>query len=379
MDAVIRNRWQIAAVSSLERAEILRPESSPEGLHVARVRAPRQVAHLTPDPERAHLISILRGGARLRLTGRWLTFDVGSHLYLPPDAQAQLELEPGADLVKVSAPAEQAAGQQVLLRHETFVAAAAVPGHPLRWVLTPQYLSRRVFLRHDPILRSAGGHPVSWFRTTMFDVAGLPANADGEPVFKMSYDSRTEFNVLYDVHGEARVRMARHPYRAEGQQWGPWHALDGDTTYHLAEAAGGPEEERVTDASGRARTLRNRHEVYMAPGGHASLCCLFDPGPIGIERHLPGTYSDYEPFEVVSARPEYATHTAALARFDAMVDRLSMARAEGDLESTYGTPEWALYLEGQEAQRALEAALVAALEEEGQGRDAVVRGWTQAG
>jgi hypothetical protein len=44
----------------------------------------------------------------------------------------------------------------------------------LRWVITPQYLSRRIFLHHDPTLLSKSGHPVSWFHTTMFDVAGLP-------------------------------------------------------------------------------------------------------------------------------------------------------------------------------------------------------------
>ena len=46
----------------------------------------------------------------------------------------------------------------------------------------------------------------------MFDVAGLPVNEDREPVFKMSYNSRTEVDVCYDVKGTARVRMAQHPY-----------------------------------------------------------------------------------------------------------------------------------------------------------------------
>lgn len=378
MDAVIKNRWQPDPVHALERAEILHPGTSPEGFWVERLRAVSEPVRWRPAPEQGHIVSVLRGGATLELGVRALTFDVGAHAYLPPEAGAELHLEPGTDLVHVGAPASQAVGQAVLLRHETFVAATAHQGHALRWILTPQYLSRRVFLRHDQTLRSKGGHPVSWFRTTMFDVAGLPANADGEPVFKMSYDSRTEFNVLYDVHGEARVRMARHPYRADGQAWGPWRPLDADTTYHLAEAAGGPEEERYTDPEGRQRTLRNRHEVYVAPGGHATLCCLFDPAPVGIERHLPGAYSDYEPFEVVSRRPEYAPHAAALARFDAMVDELSMARAEGRLDAHRGGEAWALFLEGQRAQRALEQALMEAVAGEGQGREAVLRPWLQA-
>jgi hypothetical protein len=39
----------------------------------------------------------------------------------------------------------------------------------------------------------------------MFDVAGLPKNEEGDSVFKMSYNSRTEFNVCYDVKGKAKV------------------------------------------------------------------------------------------------------------------------------------------------------------------------------
>src|SRR5204863_9462523 len=100
---------------------------------------------------------------------------------------------------------DQARGERLLLRDEKFIAACATRSQTLRWTLTPQYLSRRIFLHHAPILLSKSGHPVSWFHTTMFDVAGLPPNQDGEPVFKMSYNSRTEFNVCYDVEGEARV------------------------------------------------------------------------------------------------------------------------------------------------------------------------------
>src|SRR5262249_18756391 len=149
--------------------------------------------------------------------------------------------------------ASQARGRNLLLRDETFLAACAAGSQSLRWVLTPQYLSRRVFLHHDPILLSKSGNPVSWFHTTMFDVIGLPNNDEGEPVFKMSYNSRTEFNVIYDVEGEARVRFARHPYRSAGQVWEPWQPIDGDTTYHLNEAAGGPDEECEIDEATHAR------------------------------------------------------------------------------------------------------------------------------
>lgn len=374
---LIRNTWRPGSDKALAWAEILDPHQTPEGFRVRRGRTVAAGARWTPEDGEGHLLSILRGRASSTSGGRALSFDAGTHLYLPPGWHLALELDAGTELVQVSAPAERAAGAELLIRHEQFVAATAQAGQALRWTLTPQYLSRRVFLRHDKTLRSAGGNPISWFRTTMFDVAGLPANADGEPVFKMSYDSRTEFNVLYHVQGEARVRVAHHPYTADGQVWGPWHPLDEDTTYHLDEAAGGPEEEGYTDAAGRRRTRRNRHEVYVAPGGQASLCCLFDPGPVGIERHLPGAYSDYEPLEVVSQRPEYPAYTEAMTRFDAMVDRLSTARAEGRLDDLRGSPEWALYQSGQRAQRGIELALLAALSAEGLGREAVVEPWTQ--
>ena len=112
-----------------------------------------------------------------------------------------------------------------------------------RWVLTPQYLSRRVFLYNDQTLLSKNRDPVSWFHTTMFDVNGLPVNDDGLSVFKMSYDNQTEPNVCFDVSGTARVRMAYHPYSVKSQIWGEWQSLDNDTTYYVNEAVDSPEVE----------------------------------------------------------------------------------------------------------------------------------------
>ena len=178
------------------------------------------------------------------------------HLYIPPGMPLAIEAGKGTELVRVSCPdASRARGTELLVRNEKYLAACAAPSQSLRWILTPQYLSRRVFLHHDRTLLSRSGNPVSWFRTTMFDVGGLPGNEDGEPVFKMSYNSRTEFNVCYDVKGTARVRMALHPYSDSGQTWGPWQRLDGDATYHLNETAGGPEEECRIDAKTGKRRL----------------------------------------------------------------------------------------------------------------------------
>lgn len=207
----------------------------------------------------------------------------------------------------------------------------------------------------------------------MFDVNGLPENEDGEPVFKMSYNSRTEFNVCYDVKGDARVRMAKHPYAQAGQSWGPWFRLDGDSTYHLNEGAGSPEEElRIDEGTGARRFLRNKHEVYIS-GGHVTLFCLFDPAPTGIERHRPGEYSDYESMEQVLGTKAYETHRRELTRFDEMVDRLSLAKAQGTLEAHRRSSSWELYAQGRKAQDAIESELAKTLD----GRMKVVLPWMQ--
>jgi hypothetical protein len=211
----------------------------------------------------------------------------------------------------------------------------------------------------------------------MFDVAGLPKNEDGEPVFKMSYNSRTECNVCYDVQGIARVRMAQHPYKKEKQQWGPWYPLDGDSTYHLNEATGSPEEElRVDEVTGTPQFLRNKHEVHIVDG-HVTLFCIFDPAPTGVENHRPGEYSDYEPLSQVLGTELYKTHQREIARYDEMVDRLSLAKAMGALSTLHGTTIWELYLEGREAQAAIESRLTKSLAAEGNGRERVLARWMQ--
>jgi hypothetical protein len=60
-----------------------------------------------------------------------------------------------------------------------------------------------------------------------------------------------------------------------------------------------------------------------------------------------------------------------------MVDRLSLAKATGALSTLVGTPVWELYLQGREAQAAMESGLANALAAEGNGRDRVLAGWMQ--
>jgi hypothetical protein len=376
LEKIIRNVCTEEA-PGVERTPILEHDVHPEGLDVDRVRV-RAPAKLTPDAAIGQIWSLVRGAAALQRAGEApLKLEGGTHLYLPLGLRCTIEAQPGAEWVRIRAPKpEQARGKQLLLRDETFVSACAVGERSLRWTLTPQYLSRRIFLHHDPALLSRSGNPVSWFHTTMFDVAGLPANEQGEPVFKMSYNSRTEFNTCYEVEGIARVRMALHPYQARGQRWGEWQPVDGESTYHLNEPAGGPDEERFVDASGRARTQRNKHEVDIRDG-YVSLFCLFDPAPVGIERHRPGEYSDYEPLSDVMATEDYAHHQREIRRFDEMVDSLSMAKARGELSACFGTAAWEQYLRGRQEQAEIEKKLIARLVAEGQGRERILKRWLQ--
>lgn len=372
----MKNNWCHRAGAPYETASILSCEIHPEGLDVDRIRF-IEPGIILPNSHVGHIISVLRGKGNLQVAadkGQRFHLGAGVHLYLPPGLHTVLDAYPETELLIVSgASASQARGDRLLLRDETFLAASASGSHSLRWIFTPQYLSRRIFLYHDPVLVSKSGNPVSWFRTTMFDVAGLPANEEGDPVFKMSYNSRTECNVCYDVKGTARVRMALHPYKEVKQPWSPWFSLDGDSAYHLNEAASGPEEECVTNEStGKQQFFRNKHEVHIEDG-HVTLCCMFDPAPTGVERHRPGEYSDYEPLSHVLTTKEYETHRRELTRYDEMVDRLSMAKATGTLSKFHNTPLWDLYLKGRDAQSAIESGVAKSLG----GRAHILEPWMQ--
>lgn len=380
MKKIIRNDWCREPGDPFARAHILSHETHPEGLNIDRIRF-FDAGELAPRTDVGHIVSVLRGIAVLRLAAsppQQFHLEAGVHLYLPPGLESILRADRGTELLCVSsASASQARGKRLLLRDETFLAACACDSQSLRWILTPQYLSRRIFLYHDPVLLSKSGNPVSWFRTTMFDVSGLPANEDGEPVFKMSYNSRTECNVCYDVSGIARVRMAKHPYMDVNQPWDPWVTIDGDSTYHLNEPADGrPGDRGIGNAPQAPHFLRNKHEVKIVDG-HVTLFCLFDPAPTGVERHRPGEYSDYEPLSQVLGTKRYETQQRELGKYDEMVDRLSLAKAMGVLGTLHQTPLWNLYLQGRQAQGAIESDLANTLADEGRGRDRVIRPWMQ--
>lgn len=381
MEKLVKNNWNRESGMPFAIARILNHKIHPEGLNTDRIRF-FEAGTFAPECNAGHIISVHKGSGTLYVASdnrSPFLLEAGIHLYIPPGLESAIGAEAGTELVKVStASASQARGKKLLLRDETFIAACASGSQSLRWAFTPQYLSRRIFLHHDPVLLSKSGFPVSWYRTTMFDVAGLPQNEEGEPVFKMSYNSRTECNICYDVKGTARVRMSRHPYTPEKQTWGPWLPLDGDSTYHLNEAAGSPEEECYFDEATQAQQfLRNKHEVYIADG-HVTLFCVFDPAPTGVENHRPGEYSDYEPLNKVLGSTSYETHQREIAKFDEMVDSLSLAKSMGVLNAFHGTPAWDLYRRGRETQVGIESELAKTLAAEGNGREDVLAHWMQA-
>lgn len=376
MEKIIHNNW-LQLEKGQFHAEVLNRHIHPEGLDVSRFSF-EQGGEVELNHLDGHIVTILTGHIQLKINSFATPLELGSavHLYIPPHENARLKVSENTQLIHIAGPREQARGEEMVVRDEQFIRATADGNRMFRWVLTPQYLSRRVVLHHDKTLLSKDHFPISWFRTTMFDVNGLPPNEQGVPVFKMQYDYQTEANVCYDVSGEAKVRMAFHPYKDKGQEWDEWQLLGNDTTYYLNEDSHCSDVEWDTNSeTGENFSRRNKHEVYIPEGGYVSLCCLFDPGPTGSEKHVPGKYSSYQNVNKVVGTEAYRQHLKALIPFDEMVDNLSLLKAQGLLGQSDKDPMWTFYRHGFENQVELESKLVQQLQNENQGRDAVVLKW----
>lgn len=400
----IQNTWKSLDQYEIEHAKILTGESSPEGLFVSRYRWKGTCAWKVPS--NGCIISVVFGSGQLVLGAKEknpLYLTEGCHVYHPAWAGSVFHAKKGTEIVCVAASCKnQSRGKQLIVRDEQFLRMANMSNGTTRWKLTPQYLSRRIFLHHDMTLLSASGSPISWFRTTMFDVSGLPNNNDGEPVFKMSYNYRTEINVCLEVSGSARARMAKHPYEFEEntdihrygngvenpvatdamnvgcvknhqQEWGKWEVLDGETTYHLNEAKGCKNEERVVNATtGDIRFFRNKHEVSISEG-HVTLLCAFDPAPTGMEQHQPGAYSSYGPLHSILNTEQYAEFLVRQCELDAVSDKLSLWKAYGMMPDKHCSKEWHSYESGVRVQDHFEWLLLK--KSESVGRDHVIRKW----
>ncbi len=337
---IITDRWlDYSPGRRVEVSPILSRSQSIEGIDINRF-ACKANGYLSLANTDGHIFSLLQGAATLKLHGQpqALSIDAGTHLYIPPGKKAKLSFSKASCAVHAATGESRARGENLIVHNERFLRST-------RFVLTPQYLSRRAFLNRDHTLLSRSGDPVAWFHTTMFDTSGLPRNHEGMEVFKMSYDYQSEVNVVYDVKGSARVRFADHPYSAAPQQtWSHWSNLDGVTTYCLNESASDSCVEHYTDEkTGRDGCRRNRHEIYIEPGGHVSLCCLFDPGPTGLETHKPGDYSSYGPVAEVLQSKAYAEFLESNAAMDEMVQALSLARAASPDTRLDDTAHWQLY------------------------------------
>ncbi len=342
-----------------------------EGVDINRVQSAGN-SELSLAPADGHVFSLLRGAADLSVSceNDELTIVAGTHLYLPPKSGAKFRFSEDSYAIHVAADASQSRGDRLLVHDERFLRAA-------RFILTPQYLSRRAFLHRDQTLLSKNGDPIAWFHTTMFDTNGLPSNIDGEDVFKMSYDYQTEVDVVYEVVRGARVRFAKHPYSTpDNQKWSQWSKIDGETTYYLNESADGNSIERhISPNSGRESCFRNRHELFIQEEGHVSLCCMFDPGPTGLETHQPGEYSSYQPVADTLRDSHYQDFLKSVEPVDEMIRTLSLRIAQDTNADLTALPQWRVYLVSMEDCLSDQANMVL---NEGKRRKTIIDPWRKS-
>ena len=360
LEKFIRNIWlPLPNHPGVEKTDILSAEIHPEGLDLARIRTSDTPSSTIPlNNQQGHILTVISGQAEIytKSTGL-MTLEAGTHTYVPAEHQAEFSIGKDSQIALVTTGhPSQAKGKDVLVRNEKYLKAACSGPETSRWKLTEQYLSRRLYLYHDSPVLSKNGDPVAWFHTTMFDSSGLPQNQDGLPVFKMSYNYRTEPNMVYDAPN-AFVRMALHPY--VNQQWGPWTPVDGDTTYHVNETA--------TEADQSLEgPKRNKHEVDIKQGTNVSLLCIFDPAPTGAEEHTPGQYSSYGPLNKVLNTESYRSMRENLLPYDNMVDSLSMLDAQGaSVDALEKDPNWEVYKQGENNQHVYELKLMHNLNSQG--------------
>lgn len=366
---IIKCRWKtVTPEGFLRYAKIIDRSESVEGIGIRRYEGPSG-SRIKLDGDDGHILTVLSGKAILdsHLLDQRLTLRAGVHAYIPPGFSARLRLVDQTSGIHASASDAYARGNQLLLHDEAFLCVN-------RFVLTPQYLSRRAFLHRDETLVSRSGDPVAWFHTTMLDTNGLPPNDEGLGVFKMSYNHQSEINVIYDLARSARVRFAHHPYSSTNtQRWSDWAELSDQTTYYLNESSSGDEIETVIDpATGQPDFLRNKHEIFIEENGYVSLCCLFDPGPTGMERHLPGEYSAYAPVRDIVNTPEYRRFLEQVAPLDEMLQSLSMAVATDPDVSLERSNHWDTY---QSALINAEQREQAMIDSEASGRESILDPW----
>jgi len=154
--------------------------------------------------------------------------------------------------------------------------------------------------------------------------------------------------------------------------------VDKNTLYYLNETHDGEEIEWHNDESTYENlALRNRHEVSIDKGGSATLICLFDPAPTGLEKHLPGEYSSYTPVSKILGTEAYDKFLEDVKPQDEMMDTLSLLEAEGDLneEAIRETKIWNIYQSCLKKKIGDDKELYERLKADRDGREKIIWPW----
>lgn len=321
MPHIYRPEWEADEAECVQKWSILDATTSCEGLSLARYRWNKsrsiEVANY------GCIISVFKGSGFIHLVDSngqkgQLFLSTFVHAYIPPCNVRFQGVENGTEIACLSAPTTALAqGKELIIRNEEIMANKFSKSGMSRWTKVELYTSRRLFLHHDKTLISKNGHPISWNRTSF--------STDTDILLKLSYNNHTEFNMIYDLDGDVRVRTAMHPYPRE--IWSEWHMLDGSCCYYLDETE--PMAEQQLDIFGRAANLRNKHELHFSKG-HCSLFCMFDPGLAGTETHDTGSFSAYDKFSDIQNSEKYRQFLDDVLKTDAIADTESLRKAQED-------------------------------------------------
>lgn len=310
------------------------------------------------DNQLGHVATIIKGQSYFSCKSHEkLKLEAFTSFFIPVGESASIKSTSGnLQILLVSAPSSQTVGKRFLLKNHKFVNACTNTQQSMRHILTEQYLSRRIFLRHDETLLSKSGDPISWHHTTMFDTKSLPLNEEKITVFRMSYNTKTEINICFDVPILSKVRFAVHPYSTSSQEWTKWEEIDSNTCYNLNES---PDEmEMIKSEDGTIRGYRNKHEVHIPENGYVTLMCLFNPATTGIEKHVTGKFSDYgKGIDDMNILP----FLSELSKYDQMVEELSIKQSLGEDIEKVGS--YKVYQEGIKNQIAIEEELLSSIAE----------------
>ena len=308
----------------LQQINIINPENNPHDFQITRILFNEGSFIL---PSLGCIIAIIEGSVLVSYKNTDYHLETNTFMFLPASIEGKMISKGIAKVILIAAKnTTQTRGTKIIIRNLSILKA-----NSHRWILTSQYLSRRVFLYHDQTLVSRTGYPITITLTTVFSSEGLKENNQGLPVFRMQYDNHFETNVMVEVKGISKVRYAIKPYFDDEslQRWEEWNDLDDMTCYNLYESE--QEEERDDNCSLNIDEKskenvkcrgRNKHEIY-ADEEHTNLC-IFDPALTGDEKHQEGLYSSYRKLEESISDESYLQFLSSITPIDNLTDELSL-------------------------------------------------------